>query len=669
MPAGRSIGTIFVDFDVNFDPITRGQKKLLQESQTVGITLEENFRRLGIRTSAEFDLMRQKITNAYARITQDARATANDVLRAEQEKNRQLAALNEQQFGKQASLLDLLSGGWRSIIPGIAGVAAALTAMTAVVTRSISEFQRLAFEVRDLQFIAGGTVEQISGLIDVLDDFGVETSTVERAMVFLSHAIYEGSPALERLGIRFRDAGGHIKSGLALFYEVIDALHTVRSETERNALSQQIFSRGWTEMIAVIEQGAPRLREAAEASRNLITPEQIALARQWRGIWADVSDAVDRARRALAEYAERSAIWMAGRRPVRLEPRTIEDVRIAGLLERTRPIEPKTPAEKKAEEEAQKILLANLKEQQKETDRLRDAEYDFGNSAKYANDQFEERDRLWKEGIERAKEQQREIERLRENEFDFAGAAKSTNEDFDERERLWKEGIERAKEQQKQIERLREAEYDFAGAAQATLDAMQEAADRITAIRNEFQELFDSIGSGISTAIKGVILGTQTLERAFQNMAQNIVLSINDMIIKQGLNKLSNKLADIILELLGIGIGGATPSGIGSVGSSVGVGGFLGGAGKPFQHGGVVTRPTLALIGEAGPEAVVPLDKAGMGGITVVQNFTVYPGVPEAVRAELEKFRPRIKRDAVEAIIEARQQGGAVTRLLGQKGT
>ncbi len=31
-----------------------------------------------------------------------------------------------------------------------------------------------------------------------------------------------------------------------------------------------------------------------------------------------------------------------------------------------------------------------------------------------------------------------------------------------------------------------------------------------------------------------------------------------------------------------------------------------------FQHGGIVTRPTLAMIGEKGPEAVVPLGK-GMG--------------------------------------------------------
>jgi hypothetical protein len=36
-----------------------------------------------------------------------------------------------------------------------------------------------------------------------------------------------------------------------------------------------------------------------------------------------------------------------------------------------------------------------------------------------------------------------------------------------------------------------------------------------------------------------------------------------------------------------------------------------------LANGGIVTRPTLALIGEAGPEAVVPLSRGGYGGPTV----------------------------------------------------
>jgi phage-related minor tail protein len=39
-----------------------------------------------------------------------------------------------------------------------------------------------------------------------------------------------------------------------------------------------------------------------------------------------------------------------------------------------------------------------------------------------------------------------------------------------------------------------------------------------------------------------------------------------------------------------------------------------------MAKGGIVTRPTLALIGEAGPEAVVPL---GRGGAAMGGNVTV----------------------------------------------
>jgi hypothetical protein len=41
-----------------------------------------------------------------------------------------------------------------------------------------------------------------------------------------------------------------------------------------------------------------------------------------------------------------------------------------------------------------------------------------------------------------------------------------------------------------------------------------------------------------------------------------------------------------------------------------------------FAHGGIVTRPTMALIGEAGPEAVIPLGRGGgMGSMSVTVNI------------------------------------------------
>lgn len=55
-----------------------------------------------------------------------------------------------------------------------------------------------------------------------------------------------------------------------------------------------------------------------------------------------------------------------------------------------------------------------------------------------------------------------------------------------------------------------------------------------------------------------------------------------------------------------------------------------------LADGGIVTGPTLALIGEAGPEAVIPLDRMGTGGNNVVIN--VNGGDPNAVVAALRRY-------------------------------
>ena len=72
----------------------------------------------------------------------------------------------------------------------------------------------------------------------------------------------------------------------------------------------------------------------------------------------------------------------------------------------------------------------------------------------------------------------------------------------------------------------------------------------------------------------------------------------------------------------------------------------LGLGGKTFDvpdipelaDGGIVTGPTLALIGEAGPEAVVPLSRgnSGVGGNTI--NVTVTSADPNAVVAALQRY-------------------------------
>src|SRR5690606_33470099 len=59
-----------------------------------------------------------------------------------------------------------------------------------------------------------------------------------------------------------------------------------------------------------------------------------------------------------------------------------------------------------------------------------------------------------------------------------------------------------------------------------------------------------------------------------------------------------------------------------------------------LASGGIVTRPTLALVGEAGPEAVVPLDGQGFGTVNItIQRMEVQDGTDFGRRLDQELRR------------------------------
>jgi hypothetical protein len=82
---------------------------------------EQGFRQLGVRSDAEYARLRAKATETYAGIAASAQSTANDVVRAEEAKNAKIAALTEQQLGKQTSMLSTLKANWIAASAAVVG--------------------------------------------------------------------------------------------------------------------------------------------------------------------------------------------------------------------------------------------------------------------------------------------------------------------------------------------------------------------------------------------------------------------------------------------------------------------------------------------------------------------------------------------------------------------
>ena len=190
---------------------------------------------------------------------------------------------------------------------------------------------------------------------------------------------------------------------------------------------------------------------------------------------------------------------------------------------------------------------------------------------------------------------------------------------------------------------------------QGWLEAYAETPNTIRDIlrmESTWQELGNTINSVWSQNVTGILKGTTTVADAFKNMATGM----GDAFISAVTKMITN-------WILFQNVQGTYKSGaglIGTIGSWFGAkeGGILPGSWEPihaFAQGGMVTRPTLGMIGEGGgSEAVIPLKGGkipieGGRGDTYVNNTFIqatdvdsfarrYGGVIESIYYKGKRF-------------------------------
>ena len=142
----------------------------------------------------------------------------------------------------------------------------------------------------------------------------------------------------------------------------------------------------------------------------------------------------------------------------------------------------------------------------------------------------------------------------------------------------------------------------------------------------ELNGLADGFGRAMSTAFKRSVVEGKRLEDVLKSLA----LGLSGKALSAAFAPLERGLSGVLNGLLGRLFGGL----------AFARGGVLGPAVSPFAQGGVVASPSyfpmrggLGLMGEAGPEAILPLARGpdgrlgvrsggGRGGVNVTFNVT-----------------------------------------------
>lgn len=161
------------------------------------------------------------------------------------------------------------------------------------------------------------------------------------------------------------------------------------------------------------------------------------------------------------------------------------------------------------------------------------------------------------------------------------------------------------------IKALTDADGPVAAAMKVLCDADGPIQSPITKLCNEdMPALLQGATASLKTG--GAGLGQAIADgfsEAFSGAAANMMQLVSSVF--DGLWGEASKRAKEIYDLMNYGTAG---SGDGYAGGSPANGGTGGGGPTPMASGGIVTRPTFALVGEAGPEAVIPLSQLGRSG-------------------------------------------------------
>lgn len=153
------------------------------------------------------------------------------------------------------------------------------------------------------------------------------------------------------------------------------------------------------------------------------------------------------------------------------------------------------------------------------------------------------------------------------------------------------------------------------------VDAIIQEMDRLPpAMRESARKSYDALVSlqdGIAPftdALGEMVLNADEGWKSFKDAAKDAIVTVIQMLAKMAFARAAIEFASLNIP------GGIAMAAAGTAAM------IAAGVVNALGEGGIVTKPTMALVGEKGPEAVIPLNRAGGmvgGGITVIVNGSV----------------------------------------------
>ncbi len=159
---------------------------------------------------------------------------------------------------------------------GFAAVAAAIVKAEKAMISMTKESAAFADNIITLSMQTGQSTQQLQEFSYATELIDVSVDTLQGSLTKLTNNMQDtmngtgnAKDSFDAMGISVTNADGSMRSANDVFYETIDALGKVKNETERDAMSMDIFGRSAQDLNPLIIQGSKTLKAYADEAHNM----------------------------------------------------------------------------------------------------------------------------------------------------------------------------------------------------------------------------------------------------------------------------------------------------------------------------------------------------------------------------------------------------------------
>ena len=149
------------------------------------------------------------------------------------------------------------------------GLSTAAAAVGAAMLGNAYNAAKSADDLNTLSKQTGFTVEELQKMQYASDLVDVSMDTMTGSVKKLTKNMSSGSDVFEKLGVAIYNENGEMRDATDVWYDSIAALSKIQNETERDAVSMDLFGKSAMDMAGIVDDGGAALKAAGDEAEDL----------------------------------------------------------------------------------------------------------------------------------------------------------------------------------------------------------------------------------------------------------------------------------------------------------------------------------------------------------------------------------------------------------------